>query len=83
MQGLYELNMDEDMSDALTENIDTLMIIPSKVFCPEARYFFIEKGAIKFKEDIENLLSAYKNRDIFQIALGTLSEAILKNEDIR
>lgn len=82
LQGMYELGLDDGRADDLVRNFDTLMKIPSGVFCPNARSFFTEKGIDVSREDISRLVSAYREHGLFQVAVGTLQEVMLDVDDI-
>lgn len=81
LQGMCELDLDDETSDELTRRLDSFLPFPS-IPMKSTRSFFTEEGIKFFHDDIVNIINEYERQGVFDVTVGLLSETNLKDDDI-
>ena len=81
LQGMCELDLDDETSDCLTSRFDTFLPLPP-IPIRNTRSFFTEKGNEYFHKDIMNIVNEFHRQGAFNVVVGLLSETELNGEDI-
>lgn len=81
LQGMCELDLDDETSDELTRRLDSFLLFPS-IPMKSTRSFFTEEGMKFFHNDIVNIINEYERQGVFAVTVGLLSETNLKDDDI-
>ena len=83
-QGISELDLDDDTSDAYLDAFDNVLTIPFDVFVKwRTQSWFTEKGEKRFLEDINRIVALYNNSGLFEvrrIVKETLDDIVYSDE---